>query len=79
MNFNNPRLDELLRHAKNCAAIGSPDLAEDYLHKAVSYGREMGVRVPHDVRGQIISNARMIQKEIEIEFTEMQTYFSGRR
>lgn len=75
----NSQLDELLKHARNCAAIGIPELAEDYLHKAVSYGREIGVRVPHDVRTQIISNARRIQKEIEIEYAETQTYFSGRR
>ncbi len=75
----NTRFDELLKHAKNCAAIGEPELAGDYLHRAVSYGREIGIRVPHDVRGQIISNARRIQKEIEIEFAEMETYFAGRR
>ena len=75
----NPRLDELLKHAKDCAAIGSTDLAHDYLHKAVSYGREIGVRVPHDVRGQIISKARRVHEEIKIEFAEMETYFAGRR
>lgn len=75
----NSRLDELLKRAKSCAEIGIPELAEDYLHKAVSYGREIGVRVPHDVRGQIISKARRVHEEIKIEYAEMETYFAGRK
>lgn len=75
----NPRLDELLKHARGCAAIGMPELAEDYLHKAIAYGQSIGVRVPHNVRGEIISQARKVHTEITIEFAEMETYFAGRR
>lgn len=75
----NSQLDELLKHARNCAAIGIPDLAEDYLHKAITYGNAIGVRVPHDVRGQIISQARRIQAEITSEFAEIETYFTKGR
>jgi hypothetical protein len=79
VNFNNLRLDELLKHAKDCAAIGRPDLVNDYLHKAVGYGKAIGVRVPHDVQRQIISQARESEVEMERTFAEIESYYSQRK
>lgn len=79
VNFNNTRLDELMRHARDCAAIGRPDLASRYLHQAVSYGIEIGMRVPHNVRGEIISQARRIEPEIGSEQAGLDAYFLERR
>lgn len=71
------KLDELLRHAKDCAAIGKPELTHDYLHKAVGYGKAIGVRVPHDVQRQIMVKARKAEIEMERAFAEIEQGYSG--
>jgi len=74
------RLDELLAHAKNCAAIGRVDLAHDYLHKAAGYGKEIGVRVPHEVQRQVLAQARKVEIEMESTLAEIDSYyFKGRK
>ncbi|MFH1065768.1 MAG: hypothetical protein V1734_04665 [Nanoarchaeota archaeon] len=74
----NPRLDELLKHAKNCAEIGYDYGASRYIKEAVSYGASIGVRIKPSLQKGIEAKARRNNRVIESSLDEITDYYRGK-
>lgn len=78
MAINNPRLNELLKHAKDCAAIGYEYGASSYMAEASRYGASIGAAIRPSLQKGIEAKARRNNREIESSLVEITDYYRGK-
>ncbi|HII16090.1 MAG TPA: hypothetical protein HA362_07300 [Nanoarchaeota archaeon] len=79
MKFNNPRLDELMRHASDCVRIGYAFGARDYATKAAICARASGIRFPQARVNGIEAKANVVSRRMEARYAEIEEDYFGRK